>query len=73
VLTWRGSCCGRDRPDVMARFTTRVEADKAKYPVLLSNGNLADSGDAPGGRHWTVWEDPFPKVRPRFALLRFAM
>jgi aminopeptidase N len=57
----------------MARFTTRVEADKAKYPVLLSNGNLADSGDAPGGRHWTVWEDPFPKVRPRFALLRFAM
>jgi aminopeptidase N len=53
----------------MARFTTRVEADKAKYPVLLSNGNLADSGDAPGGRHWTVWEDPFPKVRPCCALL----
>ena len=58
-----------DRPDVMARFTTRVEADAAKYPVLLSNGNLVSRGAAPGGRHFTVWEDPFPKPCYLFALV----
>ena len=51
-----------DRPDVMAVFTTRVEADRAECPVLLANGNLVSSGDVPGGtRHFTVWHDPFPK------------
>ena len=58
-----------DRPDVMARFTTRIEADKAKDPVLLSNGNLVAQGAAAGGRHFTVWEDPFPKPCYLFALV----
>jgi aminopeptidase N len=53
----------------MAVFTTRVEAERSKYPVLLSNGNLAGAGDAGGGRHWTVWEDPFPKPCYLFALV----
>lgn len=47
---FRGITFFADRPDVMAKYTTRVEADKAHYPVLLSNGNLVDSGELPGGR-----------------------
>jgi aminopeptidase N len=58
-----------DRPDVMAVFTTRIEADKAEAPVLLANGNLVDSGDLPGGRHFAVWHDPFPKPSYLFALV----
>ncbi len=58
-----------DRPDVMARFTTTLEADKAGYPVLLSNGNLVASGELDGGRHWAKWEDPFPKPSYLFALV----
>jgi aminopeptidase N len=58
-----------DRPDVMARFTTTILADKAKYPVLLSNGNPADHGDSTGGRHWAKWVDPFPKPSYLFALV----
>ncbi len=58
-----------DRPDVLAVYTTRIEADKAKYPVLLSNGNLTSSGDLPGGRHFAVWNDPFPKPCYLFALV----
>ena len=59
-----------DRPDVMAVFTTRIEADKAECPVLLSNGNLVASGDVPGtGRHFAVWHDPFPKPSYLFALV----
>ena len=58
-----------DRPDVLAVYTTRIEADKSKYPVLLSNGNLIDSGDLPGGRHFAVWNDPFPKPCYLFALV----
>ncbi|HYE48859.1 MAG TPA: aminopeptidase N [Azospirillaceae bacterium] len=58
-----------DRPDVMARYTTTVEAEKARYPVLLSNGNLAASGDRPDGRHWARWEDPWPKPSYLFALV----
>lgn len=46
-----------------------MEADKSKYPVLLSNGNLVDSGDLAGGRHFTVWEDPLPKPCYLFALV----
>src|SRR5919201_913283 len=45
-----------DRPDVMARYTTVIHADKAKYQVLLSNGNLAGSGDEAGGRHWARFQ-----------------
>ena len=58
-----------DRPDVMARFTTRIEADRASYPVLLSNGNRVASGELPDGRHWVRWEDPFPKPSYLFALV----
>ncbi|XP_024543844.1 puromycin-sensitive aminopeptidase isoform X1 [Selaginella moellendorffii] len=59
----------QDRPDVMAKFTTRIEADKAQYPVLLSNGNLIDSGDLENGFHYAVWEDPFKKPCYLFALV----
>ena len=58
-----------DRPDVMAKFVTTITADKKKYPVLLSNGNLIDSGEAENGRHWAKWEDPFPKPAYLFALV----
>ena len=58
-----------DRPDVMAVYTTRIEADKTQAPVLLSNGNLIDSGDLPGGRHFATWHDPHPKPSYLFALV----
>ncbi len=58
-----------DRPDVMARFTVRIEADRALYPVLLSNGNPRESGESPGGRHYAVWDDPIPKPSYLFALV----
>lgn len=48
-----------DRPDVMATFSTTIIADRKKYPVLLSNGNMVDSGEHEDGRHWVRWEDPF--------------
>ncbi|KAL2642324.1 hypothetical protein R1flu_009911 [Riccia fluitans] len=59
----------QDRPDVMAKFTTRIEADKELYPVLLSNGNLIDQGTLEGGKHYAVWEDPFKKPSYLFALV----
>jgi aminopeptidase N len=62
-----------DRPDVLSRFTVRIEADKAAYPRLLSNGNLMSSGDLPGGRHFAVWNDPFPKPCYLFALVAGAL
>ena len=58
-----------DRPDVMARFTTTIVADKTRYPVLLSNGNPADQGESSNGRHWAKWVDPFPKPSYLFALV----
>lgn len=58
-----------DRPDVMATFRVTVEADKETCPVLLSNGNLIDSGEAKDGRHFTVWDDPTPKSCYLFALV----
>ena len=58
-----------DRPDVMARFTTTVIADRQNYPVLLSNGNPVDQGDYKDGRHWIKWEDPFSKPCYLFALV----
>jgi aminopeptidase N len=58
-----------DRPDVMARYTTTVRANKDKYPVLLSNGNLVGSGEQRGGRHWAKFEDPFPKPSYLFAMV----
>ena len=58
-----------DRPDVMARYTVTMRADKARFPVLLSNGNPAGSGDLPDGRHWAKWVDPHPKPSYLFALV----
>ncbi|HEY6095395.1 MAG TPA: aminopeptidase N [Gallionellaceae bacterium] len=58
-----------DRPDVMAKYTVMLRADKKKYPVLLSNGNLIEQGDLPRGRHYAKWEDPFPKPSYLFALV----
>ena len=58
-----------DRPDVMAVYTVLLRADKAKYPVLLSNGNLLDSGALENGRHFAKWHDPFPKPSYLFALV----
>ncbi|MEP3590523.1 MAG: aminopeptidase N, partial [Marinobacter sp.] len=58
-----------DRPDVMAVFRTRVEADKSAYPILLSNGNPVEQGELAGGRHFVTWEDPFPKPAYLFALV----
>ena len=57
-----------DRPDVLSRFTVRIEADAA-YGRLLSNGNLVASGAMPNGRHFAEWEDPFPKPAYLFALV----
>ncbi|XP_010275649.1 PREDICTED: puromycin-sensitive aminopeptidase-like isoform X2 [Nelumbo nucifera] len=59
----------QDRPDIMAIYTCRIEADKTLYPVLLSNGNLIEKGDLEGGRHYAVWEDPFKKPCYLFALV----
>jgi aminopeptidase N len=58
-----------DRPDVMAKFTVMLRADKQKYPVLLSNGNLVQEGDLGDGRHFAMWEDPFKKPSYLFALV----
>ncbi len=58
-----------DRPDVMSVFTVDIEADKDRYPVLLSNGNLVETGDCGGGRHRVKWHDPFPKPAYLFALV----
>ena len=58
-----------DRPDAMSVFTVRIEADKKKYPFLLANGNMTDSGDVSSTRHYAIWEDPFPKPAYLFALV----
>ena len=58
-----------DRPDVMTTFKVSLSADKEKFPVLLSNGNLMDSGDTADGRHYSEWHDPHPKPSYLFALV----
>ncbi|NBS58794.1 MAG: aminopeptidase N [Betaproteobacteria bacterium] len=58
-----------DRPDVMAKYTVTVRANKEKYPVLLSNGNLVGSGEQRGGRHWAKFVDPHPKPSYLFAMV----
>ncbi len=58
-----------DRPDVMACYTTKITADKKKFPYLLSNGNRIESGDMSDNRHFVVWQDPFPKPCYLFALV----
>jgi len=58
-----------DQPDVMATYQVRIEADKTCFPILLSNGNKVDARDLPGGRHFALWDDPFPKPSYLFALV----
>ena len=58
-----------DRPDVLAIYTVRIEANKNSFPFLLSNGNLVDNGDLEGGLHFVKWHDPFPKPAYLFALV----
>jgi len=58
-----------DRPDVMSRFVTTIRADKRRFPVLLANGNPVAAGDLEGGRHYSTWEDPFPKPAYLFAMV----
>ena len=58
-----------DRPDVLSKYSVRMEADKTSYPLLLSNGNKIDGGDLSNGRHWALWEDPFFKPSYLFALV----
>ncbi|MDP3705743.1 MAG: aminopeptidase N [Legionellaceae bacterium] len=58
-----------DRPDVLAKYTTRISANKEQYPILLSNGNLLGSGENGNDRHWAIWQDPFKKPSYLFALV----
>ncbi|MEI8346089.1 MAG: aminopeptidase N [Pseudomonadota bacterium] len=58
-----------DRPDVMAKYTTKLIADKERYPVLLSNGNPVSWGDLEGNKHFIEWEDPFKKPSYLFAIV----
>src|SRR5690606_30532414 len=58
-----------DRPDVMSRYTVILRADKTRYPLLLSNGNLQSARDLDDNRHEAVWEDPHPKPSYLFALV----
>ena len=68
---FRGITFFPDRPDVMARYTTKIVADEKKFPVLLSNGNKIDEGscEEDAARHFALWEDPFPKPCYLFALV----
>ena len=58
-----------DRPDVLAVYTTRLEADKKETPILLGNGNPVKKGSAGKGRHYAIWHDPHPKPSYLFALV----
>ena len=58
-----------DRPDVLSTYRVRMSADKARFPILLANGNLVASGEGEDGTHWAEWEDPFPKPSYLFALV----
>jgi aminopeptidase N len=58
-----------DRPDVLSRYRVRIDADSEAAPVLLSNGNLVEAGGLPDGRHFAIWEDPFPKPSYLFAMV----
>src|SRR5271169_153274 len=58
-----------DRPDVMARYTTTITAEKGRCPVLLANGNPVERGDIDARRHWAKWVDPHPKPSYLFALV----
>jgi len=61
-----------DRPDIMARYTVTLHADRERLPVLLANGNPAGHGDEASGRHWARWQDPFAKPCYLFAMVAAA-
>ncbi|MDB5679301.1 aminopeptidase N [Sphingomonas bacterium] len=58
-----------DRPDVLARYSVKMTADRTRFPVLLANGDPIASGNLPDGRHWAEWRDPFPKPCYLFAMV----
>lgn len=58
-----------DRPDVLSRYKVRMAGDRAKFPILLSNGNCIEQGEGEDGTHWALWEDPWPKPSYLFALV----
>ncbi|MEO7168782.1 MAG: aminopeptidase N, partial [Sphingomonas sp.] len=58
-----------DRPDVLSKYRVRLTADKARFPVLLANGDPVAQGDGDGDKHWAEWHDPFPKPCYLFALV----
>jgi len=58
-----------DRPDVLSRYRVKMTADKARFPILLSNGDPVGQGESDDGRHWAEWHDPFPKPAYLFALV----
>lgn len=58
-----------DRPDVMAKYTTKIIADQNRYPILLSNGNPVESGQLNDGKHYVTYSDPFKKPSYLFALV----
>jgi aminopeptidase N len=58
-----------DRPDVLSRYTVRMEADKDRFPILLANGDPVDEGEIASGRHYALWRDPYPKPCYLFALV----
>ena len=58
-----------DRPDVLSRYVVKMTADKARFPMLLGNGDCTAAGTLPDGRHWAEWTDPFPKPSYLFALV----
>jgi len=58
-----------DRPDILSKYTVRIEADKNDYPVLLSNGNVVEENNLTNNRHEIIWEDPYPKPSYLFALV----
>lgn len=66
---FRRTTFSMDRPDVLSKYTTTLEADKGLYPILLSNGNFIEQKDTTDGRHVAKWEDPFPKPSYLFALV----
>ena len=58
-----------DRPDVLSKYRVRMAGDAKAFPILLSNGNCVAKGEGVDGRHWSEWEDPFPKPCYLFALV----
>ncbi len=66
---FRRICFHPDRPDILSKYKIRIEADKTKFPILLSNGNLIEKNLNKNNRHSVIWEDPIPKPSYLFALV----